>query len=251
MVAIASIGLRNPVTDGDMSQIKIEKLTQKQEALIPVYREKWRRIALSTAAIDPQKSSNAIKAAYELIGYQEPEIIVCDSPFAACYALVSQLGSELDSQLWNQLWNQLWIQLDSQLWSQLDDQLWSQLDDQLWSQLESQLESQLGSQLWSQLGRYFDNYLYLVDLAFVGSYCDFCISVLNCAFEPKKWQIFQSLAFDCGWIFAFEKTCYVCDRPRILSFDNQQRLHAEGEPAIQYADGFSVYAYHGVIVPEK
>ncbi|HEY9847999.1 MAG TPA: hypothetical protein V6D28_00960 [Leptolyngbyaceae cyanobacterium] len=42
-----------------------------------------------------------------------------------------------------------------------------------------------------------------------------------------------------------------CDRPRILSFDNQNRLHAEGSPAIQYADGFSVYAYHGVSLPEK
>jgi hypothetical protein len=43
----------------------------------------------------------------------------------------------------------------------------------------------------------------------------------------------------------------VCDRPRILSFDNEQRLHAEGTPAIQFADGFSVYAYHGVGLPEK
>uniref|UniRef100_UPI0035A2581C DUF6745 domain-containing protein n=1 Tax=Microseira wollei TaxID=467598 RepID=UPI0035A2581C len=88
-------------------------------------------------------------------------------------------------------------------------------------------------------------------LACYSSLFDFCISVLNCTCEPKIWQIFQSLAFDCGWIFTLEKTCYVCDRPRILSFDNQQRLHAEGQPAIQYADGFSVYAYHGVTLPEK
>lgn len=43
----------------------------------------------------------------------------------------------------------------------------------------------------------------------------------------------------------------MCDRPRILSFDNEQRLHAEGTPAIQFADGFSVYAYHGVELPEN
>jgi hypothetical protein len=40
------------------------------------------------------------------------------------------------------------------------------------------------------------------------------------------------------------------DRPRIISFDNQQRLHAEGAPAIQLADGYSLYAYHGVTIPE-
>ena len=43
----------------------------------------------------------------------------------------------------------------------------------------------------------------------------------------------------------------MCDRPRVLSFDDEQRLHAEGAPAIQFADGFSVYAYHGVKLPEK
>jgi hypothetical protein len=69
VVAIATIGLTNPVTDGDMSKTKIEKLTPEQEALIPVYREKWRRIVLSTDAIDRQKASNAVKAAYELMGY--------------------------------------------------------------------------------------------------------------------------------------------------------------------------------------
>lgn len=37
-----------------MSQIKIDKLTP-QEALIPVYRETWKAIALSTEPIDRQK----------------------------------------------------------------------------------------------------------------------------------------------------------------------------------------------------
>jgi DNA-binding response OmpR family regulator len=36
-----------------------------------------------------------------------------------------------------------------------------------------------------------------------------------------------------------------------LSLDNQYRLHAEGSPAIQFADGWSIYAYHGVRLPEK
>lgn len=43
----------------------------------------------------------------------------------------------------------------------------------------------------------------------------------------------------------------MCDRPRLLSLDNQERLHAEGSPAIQFADGFSIYAYQGAILPEK
>ena len=57
----------------------------------------------------------------------------------------------------------------------------------------------------------------------------------------------QQLAENCGWIFPFENVCFVCDRPRKLSFDSEDRLHAEGEPAIQFADGFSIFAQHGAI----
>ncbi len=237
-----------------MSQIKIEKLTPQQEALIGVYREKWRRIALSTDAIDRQKASNAVKAAYERIGYQEPEIIFCDSPEAAC-SLISQHRNQLSREWWMavfmgklgcQLHKQMRMTLWNQLDSQLDTELWNQLATNPWSQLDSQLDSQFDNELWNL----FDT-IYPERWVATCSLFDFCIFVLNCTYDSKEWEIFQSLAFNCGKVFPFKETCYVCDRPRILSFDNQQRLHAEGQPAIQYADGFSVYAYHGVWLPEK
>jgi hypothetical protein len=43
----------------------------------------------------------------------------------------------------------------------------------------------------------------------------------------------------------------ICDRPIKLSLDDENRLHAEGEPAIQFADGYTLYSYHGVSLPKK
>jgi len=82
-------------------------------------------------------------------------------------------------------------------------------------------------------------------------FLDYCISGLNCKPNRKTWDVYQRLAKNVGWIFPFEKICIVCSRPKILSLDDQLFLHAEGGPAIQYADGLSVYACHGVILPEK
>ena len=65
-----------------MSQNLITELTPEQEALIPVICEKWRSIALSTEPIDRQKATEAVKAAYKLIGKQEPEIIYFYSLYA-------------------------------------------------------------------------------------------------------------------------------------------------------------------------
>lgn len=44
----------------------IEKLTPEQAALIPIYREKWRKIALSTERIDKEKASQALKIAFRI-----------------------------------------------------------------------------------------------------------------------------------------------------------------------------------------
>jgi internalin A len=80
------------------------------------------------------------------------------------------------------------------------------------------------------------------------------ISSLGVNLSQKAQEILrcQKLLFEhCGWIFPFEKICFVCDRPRHLRFDSQNRLHAEGEPAIEFADGWNFYYYHGVKLPEE
>ena len=61
----------------------IAQLTPQQQALIPVYKEKWRKIARSTQRIDREKAAESVKAAYELIGEAQPKIFFFDSIFSA------------------------------------------------------------------------------------------------------------------------------------------------------------------------
>ncbi|NEQ29211.1 MAG: hypothetical protein F6K28_61830, partial [Microcoleus sp. SIO2G3] len=61
----------------------------------------------------------------------------------------------------------------------------------------------------------------------------------------------QSLVSSCGWILPSERTCIICDRPVRISLDNQNRFHAMGEPAIHFADGYILYFYQGITLPEK
>lgn len=187
------------------------------------------------------------------------------------YYLTLQLGEQLKQRLtvevWDQLWDQLWNQLTSQL-EQLEprlmliDQLWNQLWNQLTSQLEDYLNSQVREQLESQLGEPLKRRLkdevceqkkQLIEQrlgnmplikpelwASYGSRLDFYFSVLNCPRPQRRWGAFQMLVKNCGWIFPFKGTCFICDRPIKLPLDSEQRLHAEGEPAIQFVDGYRV-----------
>lgn len=324
---------------------KTKQLTPKQEALIPTIQEKWRAIAFPTEPVNRHQASVAVKTAYELIGFQEPEIVFFDSPYQAWRTVVAQLVEQLDSQLINRLENQLshqqgdeleselvrqlisqlvsplekqlekqlgsqlGNQLDRQLNKQLESQLTSRLDNSLVSQLDTQLknllnnqglsqlvhqqenqlnsqlvrqlvnqlknriknrqankvlsrlttllESQRSSQLVSRLGSllgrrlFYNNCIHPELWASQGSWLDFCRSVLNGNCDPKKWQVFHSLVSSCGWIFPYEKTCIVCDRPIKLCFDSNRLLHAEGEFALLFADGYSLYFNHGVVLPRK
>ncbi len=59
------------------------ELTPEQETQIPIYRQKWRQIALSTQRVDRQKAADAILAAYATTGIKPPKIVFCDSSYAA------------------------------------------------------------------------------------------------------------------------------------------------------------------------
>ena len=88
------------------------------------------------------------------------------------------------------------------------------------------------------------NFLYL-------SRIDFSISELKCSINLQKWSTFKELMTRCGSVWFYENTCIICDRPSKISFDNKGRLHGEASPAIEFTDGFSIYAFNNVWLPEK
>ncbi len=78
-----------------ISQTKIEQLTPEQEAMMPVYQEKWWKIATSTASLDRSQATEAIQAVYEFMGTEEPDIIFVDSPASAWRHIFLNLSSSL------------------------------------------------------------------------------------------------------------------------------------------------------------
>jgi len=59
------------------------------------------------------------------------------------------------------------------------------------------------------------------------------------------------LAKACGWYILTENQAYISAKPECIHLDDRGRLHCETGAAIRYPDGFSVFAIHGVRVPEK
>ena len=243
-------------------------ITPEQTALIPIYREKWRQIGLSIKPIDRPQATAAINTAYNIIGFGEPEIIFCDSPYTALQAVeplrMRDSGLETGSEIRNKIHNELYDILRSQLSRELENKIYSKLYNPLYAQLMNQLHVHVKDEVYVKLARklggrfqrffidqtYHNNSIVSELSACHGSWVDFCIDVLNLEYDRPLYSAFKSLVENCGWIYPFEKICFVCDRPRQLHFDSEYLLHAEGQPAVEFADKFSVYSYRGVRLPE-
>jgi len=265
-----------------MSQIKLDNLTPEQEALIPVYREKWRKIALSTEPLDSQKATDAVLSTYKVLKEslygsevkQEPKIIFLDSPYLALTTkeAIKTVQAHAEATIYDPedeiyffgaecaTWNvNILCELEVTVEQELKEQLSRKLNKHLYRQLVLKLENQImpvaiqiEKQLTQQLGTLscqLNNSIQPERYVSHASYIDFCISVLHCSHNRLKWETFQSLLKHCGWIFPYREICFVCARPIKLSFDGENKLHAEGEPAIQFADGYSLYSCHGVTLP--
>ena len=235
-----------------------------------------KRLILSTTPIDAQKATEAIKVAYAAISLEEPEVIICTSPrdaYLQIFNLLKHEHSQNCSEEWDS--NRLGQKLDREwIFPSIVREFASPA---VWEYELScmTIESEADSTLSSLFNELVDEYkrseqtmgnLFRNSLLFLKSprtrttllkkiyLTQLYISSLGLNLSQKAQEILrgQKLLFEhCGWIFPYEKICAVCDRPRHLRFDSQNRLHAEGEPAIEFADGWNFYYYHGVRLPEK
>ena len=191
---------------------KINKLTPEQEADLSATRDKWLDIGLSTAPIDREASKAAVAKMYECAGLPAPNIFIfLDSPRQGAIA-----GALLK---------------DSKLGAQVRDQVGAQVRDQVWDQVGDQVGAAVyGSHEASWMGFY-----------------DFFRRHFGLA---EKASGLAEVTQICGWVWPFSGAVIITDRPSVIALDGEKRLHCGTGPAIKYRDGFAVYAWHGVRIPD-
>jgi hypothetical protein len=52
-----------------------------------------------------------------------------------------------------------------------------------------------------------------------------------------------------SWMIPHERVCWLADRPQLIRHDARGRLHSAKGPALVYGDGWTAYAWKGVLVP--
>ncbi|MBD2122336.1 hypothetical protein [Trichocoleus sp. FACHB-262] len=252
-----------------MPRSNLDALTPEHQSLIPAYLEKWKAIALSTQRID---RAQAVQAIYAGWGLEEKEIRFFDSP----YDMLRNIEQILPE--WERYWP---FEIGPQDVIDIDDWITRSVQEQIDQHLVQPLES-LMQQVWQpvidqlyngpdimpsdvsrEIAHNFVHDVLPQDFLLSGIQFDFCVSVLGCSLsdtEQLSWQAFQRLVEHAGWILPLyeaidendekvdefsKELCWICDPPVKLCLDSEGRLHADAEPAIEFADGFAVWAQHG------
>jgi internalin A len=231
-------------------------------------------LTLSTVPIDAQKATESVTKIYAAIGREAPKVIVCSSPQVASIKLPKQLKI---SWIWQLNKWQIWVgnlvrknRVLEELFQWVDvgfsDRVWrdalrnerilEQLADDILRSEFQELVANYGESLGGDIipDRYYLSLVTPMDLVKEIHLTEVLSAKFGVTLDQKAQEVIRckkQLFEDCGWIFPFENICLVCDRPLHLRFDSANELHAEGESAIAFADGYSLYFHHGVQLPEE
>jgi hypothetical protein len=199
---------------------RIERLTPEQAALIPIWHQRWLEIGMCEQPIDRVLARSAIERAYATINKPTPLIVFCDSP------ATSSLGVAV--------WPHLMAGLKKN------------------ASLRASLRASLGDSLpytyfWGQHDSYWVSF-YLFGAE---------IGVQYKADALDKLRIMEDLSKSCGWIYFYENVCFVSGRPKVHTIIEQRNgnpvhiLHHTDKPAMSFADGYCLYVWRGVRIPER
>jgi hypothetical protein len=210
---------------------RIDSLTPEQTALLPVFRDQWLGVGLSTEPADRPAAEAAARLAYERAGLAPPSIVLwLDSPLAGAIgaAMLAAYGVEpARAQVRDQVRAQVGDQVWAQVWAQVGDQVWAQVGDQVGDQVRR-----------AGYGQH--------DAGWLGFYATFA----RLGLDVSKLDGLLALARSCGWWWPFAGAVILTERPRRLERDAEGRLHSDDGRAIEYPDGWGIYAWHGTRVPE-
>lgn len=69
--------------------------------------------------------------------------------------------------------------------------------------------------------------------------------------ECEKLVPLMELAKVAGWFYPFDELCILTPNPIHLNFDEENRLHDPNRKAVEYPNGWGLYVWHGVVIPNN
>ena len=137
--------------------------------------------------------------------------------------------------------------------------VWASVWDSVWDSVRDSVRDSVGASVWASVGDSVrdsvvrdsvvrDSGYGQHDANWIGFY-DYFKEVCGLDEQTSKLFGILEIAKNAGWWLPHQNICWISERHNILKRDGAGRLNADGEMAVQYPDGWGIYACHGVRLP--
>lgn len=216
-------------------------ITKEEEVLLKQHADMWIKRIVSTETADFSKLEPAIKGLYRAANLAEPEVVLVNSPIqmAFMYGACSVLAAKKNANV-----------------RQILDDVAAQMNDipagvspvEHYVSVCKSVAGKKGlkeAKNWSSVyqgGAYWAQY---------DSYLTAMRDILGLRLpEHENYKYWEEAAIHGTFRVMHEKFCIVSDFPEVLKIDDQNRAHGQEGPSHKWRDGWSLYHWHGVAVPE-
>ena len=216
-------------------------ITKEEEVLLKQHADMWIKRIVSTETADFSKLEPAIKGLYRAANLAEPEVILVNSPIQMVfmYGTCSVLAAKKNANV-----------------RQILDDVAAQMNDipagvspvEHYVSVCKSVAGKKGlneAKNWSSVyqgGAYWAQY---------DSYLTAMRDILGLRLpEHANYKFWEEAAIHGTFRVMHQKFCIVSDFPEMLKIDDQNRAHGQDGPSHRWRDGWSLYHWHGVAVPE-
>ena len=224
---------------------RIEFLTEAQRDRFPEFVDKWTRIGLCTDPADQPRAEAGIAACYRAAGLEPVPITWVGSPLVAVLSgptaeyLLSD--SAVDSAVR--------LAVRSAVRSAVD----SAVDSAVGSAVRSDRRSAINTAVRSAWHLVFGGQFWAAWPAYQSFIRDACRLDLVPEMEARA-AAYQAVVESACWWWPGRRTCFISDRPSLISLADRPAgrvLHNESGPAVEFRDGWRIWALDGIRVDEQ
>ncbi|GII29210.1 hypothetical protein Pmi06nite_26520 [Planotetraspora mira] len=229
-------------------------------------REEWLGRALSTLPADRTAAEAAISGLYRLIGLDPPRFHWVSSPVAALTTVppgVPPRPAEAVERMpewslpprFSSSMRRLCLDLDARIHPSVSGLFRQEVRDPLTRSSDSSLRMALRAA--HDVEHHATSAWYQTQCVSWVAHYDALRRAAGAVFtseQIRRLDLWAAAARSCGWWWPRQAVCVISERPvavhtEVWGDDGEVRLHSADGPAIRYADGWDVYAWHGTRVP--
>jgi hypothetical protein len=250
---------------------RLDELSTEQENLLPTWLQEALAIGISTDPADREAAEEGVRLAYESVALRPPRHMMwLESPYAGCLEAGSRSTARADSssgglsagirpigpdpghiraRIRRLARNQVRDRLRSDVGDRVRATVRALVGDPLLDRVGARVGDLVGQQLLDQVPPETKEQ---VEQAIAGQH-DYWVlyagvfAKLGIDVSPLDGLL--AVAHNAGWWWPSEDLVILTDRPKRIQRDDLGRLHCEDGPALQYRDGWTIYAWRGIRVP--